>query len=291
MVLNRLILAWICGCLAFVVLGFESAHATPRIEQSYGALDRQKLDIYPVSGPENAPVVIFVHGGGWHFGKKDNVHRKPVAFNAEGIVFVSVGYPLLPEHPVEAQARSVAMAIGWIVDNIDNYNGDPTRLHLMGHSAGAHLAALAILDNSYLRTQGVAATSIKSIISVDGATLNVPWRMRSLDDANRFARRMFRKAFGSDPDHWRRLSPYHHISEQAYLPPFLFLTAEARTASNIAADDVVARLRQFGGAATIIPIQDRNHASINRRLGSRKDAAFNEILNFIRSTDLDQDNH
>ena len=260
------------------------AVAQPKVEIEYGTLDRQKLDIYSTANMSEAPVMVFIHGGGWHIGNKKRVHRQPAAFNREGFVYVSVGYPLLPDHPVETQVRSVAMAIAWITENIETYGGDPGQLYLMGHSAGAHLAALSVIDPQYLAAYKIKSENILGLISVDGATLNVPWRMENLDVGIRYARRMFRQTFGEDRDRWQTLSPSHYISDDQIPPPTLFLTAEEQTVSNMAADQVVDRLEEVGGKTKVVHVKNRNHLTIHRRLGRRNDAAFDAILTFIDET-------
>ena len=272
--------------LVHFAVGITYARAVAPIELSYGDIDQQKLDIYAKNTKAGAPVMINVHGGGWHIGSKDNAQKKPAAFNDEGVVFVSVGYPLLPDYPVETQAQSVATAIVWVLKNIEDYNGDPANVHVMGHSAGAHLVALSVLDPKYLGKYGVSATSIRSVTSVDGATMNVPWRMRSLEEEGRLSKRMFASAFGRDRAYWQSVSPSHYISVDRAIPPFLFLTAGARQVSNLAAERMVERITNAGGVAQIVPIEGRNHASINRRLGGRRDPAFLAIMRFIHRADV-----
>ena len=96
------------------------------------------LDIYPTSQP-NAPVMIYVHGGGWRRGNKSNVDAKPAAFNQHGFAFISMDYRLIPEVDIAEQVGDVTAAIAWVKSNIARYGGDPNRIFLMGHSAGAHL--------------------------------------------------------------------------------------------------------------------------------------------------------
>ena len=278
-----LLYAPVCILLLSILTIGGCATAEPSADLPYGSLEREKLDIYPAPGPAKAPVMIFVHGGGWHIGNKNRVHYKPAAFNKEGLVFVSVGYPLMPDHPVETQAQSLTTAIKWVVDNIETYNGDPTQLHLMGHSAGAHLVGLVVADQHYFRSVGVDPSRVKSIINVDGASWNVPWRMRTLSDSGRFARRMFRQTFGQDRERWQQLSPYHYLTEGSYLPPVLFLTAEDKTAENLRSDRVVARISEVGGSSCIQRIDDRNHGTINRKMGEKDDSTFSSVMTFIRS--------
>jgi len=266
---------------ALLLAGPFAAMAEIANDIAYGPLEKQKLDVYMPDGADNTPVMINVHGGGWHIGKKTEVQKKPKAFNRQGMLFVSVGYPLMPDHEVEVQAASIARAIAWVEQNIADYGGDPSRIYLMGHSAGAHLVSLVALDPTYLQNEGASPSLINGVVSVDGASLNLVWRMENLSDTGSFSVRMFSQTFGDDPARWRNLSPYHHISGERSPPPFLFLFAEKNDVSDPVADGVAARLREVGGDALSKTIKGRNHASINRRLGGWRDPAFAAIMSFL----------
>src|SRR5262245_55023488 len=102
----------------------------------------QTLDVYSPAGAKDLPVVFWIHGGGWQTGDKKDVQLKPQAFNDKGFVFVSTNYRLLPDVEMGTIVRDVAKAVRWVHDHIAEYGGDPKRLFVMGHSAGAQLAAL-----------------------------------------------------------------------------------------------------------------------------------------------------
>ena len=143
----------------------SEAGANTYRDVSYGRLDRNKLDIYAPEAATSLPVMVFVHGGGWHLGNKDNVGYKPEAFNEAGYVFVSVEYPLLPRYALGVQAQSVADSIGWIHKNIEKYGGDPEKITVMGHSAGAHLVALVALDGRYFTSRIMPLSSTALTVS------------------------------------------------------------------------------------------------------------------------------
>src|SRR4051812_2595987 len=122
------------------------AQPAPRVERDIPyALpknERQLLDVYSPPDKSNAPVVVWVHGGGWMQGSKKEVDHKPAAFVEKGFVFVPMNYRFVPVVAMDAIVRDVAKSVGWVHANIRRYGGDPTRIFLMGHSAGAQLAAL-----------------------------------------------------------------------------------------------------------------------------------------------------
>src|ERR1051326_1498430 len=135
---------------------------------------RQKVDIYAPEGAKNLPVVFWIHGGGWQTGDKTDVQLKPQAFNDKGFVFVSTNYRLLPHAEMGTIIRGVARAVRWVHEHIAGHGGDPDRLFIMGHSAGAQLAALVCTDDRYLKSEGLSLAIVKGCVPVDGDTYDVP---------------------------------------------------------------------------------------------------------------------
>ncbi|RWF13661.1 MAG: alpha/beta hydrolase, partial [Mesorhizobium sp.] len=101
-----------------------------------------KLDIYAADGARDRPVLLFIHGGAWRIGSRGNVNGKPGFLLANGFLFVSIDYRMLPDADVATQAADVERAYAYVRANIASYGGDPDRIAVMGHSAGCHLAAL-----------------------------------------------------------------------------------------------------------------------------------------------------
>lgn len=123
---------------------------------AYADGPRHKLDIY---GPEQrgapAPVVFFIYGGGWNRGERSDYQFVGRALAARGFITVIADYRLVPEVRFPAFLEDSANALRWVQDNIANYGGDPNRLFLAGHSAGAYNAVMLALDPSYRREYGV----------------------------------------------------------------------------------------------------------------------------------------
>ena len=107
-----------------------------------------------------------IHGGGWRTGDKANQsqrRQKATFFAGNGFVYVSVNYRLSPAVRHPAHVEDVAKALSWIVDHIASYGGDPKRIFLMGHSAGAHLAALVTADKTYLTKLGKSPAMLSGV--------------------------------------------------------------------------------------------------------------------------------
>ena len=125
---------------------------------SFGPDPRHKLDVYvPNKTPAGArlPVVIFWYGGGWVDGNRGDYAFAGRAFAAQGFVAVVADYRLVPQVLFPAFNHDGALAVKWVRDNIARFGGDPARIALSGHSAGAYIAAMIALDRHYLTDVGV----------------------------------------------------------------------------------------------------------------------------------------
>ena len=131
---------------------------------AYGPLPRQKLDVWvPAKASATPlPVVVFFYGGGWVSGDRADYGFAGRAFAAKGFVTVVADYRLVPQVRFPAFLQDGALAIRWVRDHIADYGGDPKRVSLSGHSAGAYEAAMLALDPHYLRDVGVDPSIIRA---------------------------------------------------------------------------------------------------------------------------------
>lgn len=122
-----------------------AAHARLRRFQdlAYGSRGREKLDVFPAED-SRSPVQIFIHGGYWRGGHKDEYSFVASGLVPAGITTVVLGYDLCPTVTLDELVDQVRRGILWVYRNIDEYGGNPDRLFLSGNSAGAHLAAMAL---------------------------------------------------------------------------------------------------------------------------------------------------
>lgn len=135
----------------------------------YGPEARQRLDIYaPPLAEGDAPVVIFLYGGSWKRGQKELYRFVGEALADRGFVAVLPDYRVYPEARFPAFVEDAARASSWVADNIDRWGGNPDRLYLMGHSAGAHIAALLTLDERYMVAEGLPENAVKGTIVLAG---------------------------------------------------------------------------------------------------------------------------
>ncbi len=135
------------GIFAESFTGIDAATQVTR-DVSYGPDERNRLDIFTQEGTQGAPVLVYVHGGGFVMGDKRNPDGLPFFDNVgdfaarNGMVGVTITYRLAPANPWPAGPEDMGATIAWLQDNIADYGGDPSRIYLMGQSAGAvHVAS------------------------------------------------------------------------------------------------------------------------------------------------------
>jgi acetyl esterase/lipase len=148
--------------------GFRTVRDVP-----YGGLPRQKLDIYVPTGAQQqrqpAPVVIFLYGGGWRSGMRADYLFAGEAFAGRGYVTVIPDYRLYPEARFPLFLEDAAAAMAWTKRFIAEHGGDPTRIYLVGHSAGAYNAAMLTLDERWLAAAGLdARRDISAAVAIAG---------------------------------------------------------------------------------------------------------------------------
>jgi len=135
---------------------------------AYGEQARQRLDIYAPPQAERLPVVIFWYGGAWTEGTKDNYRFVGTALAESGFVAVLPDYRLYPTASFPAFVEDGARAVAWVERHAETFGGDHTRIVLMGHSAGAHEAAMLTLAPKYLAAAGATSANIVGLIGLSG---------------------------------------------------------------------------------------------------------------------------
>ncbi|MDM7954906.1 alpha/beta hydrolase [Blastomonas sp.] len=243
----------------------------------YGNDPRQAVDIYlpeqdrPTAG---YPLIVYIHGGGWRNGNRSMVQGKPDFFMRKGWAFASAGYRLLPEVPVEQQAEDVAAALRKLVAESRALGIDPDRIVIMGHSAGAHLAALVATDPDYLKAD---MARIKGVILLDGAAYDVA---RQMQDQPLIAKQLYTPAFGTAPARQARLSPITH-SAAPNAGQWLIMHVANRKDAAVQSNALGAALRAAGSRADVRSVEGENHMTINRNLGAEDNAHTRAVTAFL----------
>lgn len=246
----------------------EEPPAPGATEMAYGADPLQKLDFWPGAGP-HAPLVVFVHGGAWKAGDKGTATgaAKVEHWRAAGYAVASLNYRLVPSVPVEHSAQDVADALGWLRARAATLGVDPNRIVLVGHSAGAHLAALVGTDSRhYLDDAHVPLSAIRGIVLLDGAAYDVPAQMR---EQTRMMDKVYDEVFGGFEPRQQDLSPTLHAADSPNVGAFLILHVQ-RPDGIRQAQGLAAALTRAGAAVTLrgFPGEGlQGHMEINRKMG------------------------
>jgi len=253
------------------------------------AHERQVLDVYSPPDAKNLPVVFWIHGGGWQTGDKTSVQHKPKVFVDKGFVFVSTNYRLLPSVDMETIVRDIAKSIRWVHEHIAEHGGDPKRLFIMGHSAGAQLAALICTDDRYLKAESLSLAILKGCVPVDGDTYDVPAIIETAETRRRVhglpqAKFGHREKFGNDPAKHRDFSAVTHVAKDKGIPPFLVLHVAEHPDTSAQAQRLGNVLKAAAVPVTVFGAKETTHNKINADLGLPDDPATKALFAFLGQT-------
>jgi len=206
------------GCSKLAVFDtfvpYDASAKQAATDISYGPDARNRLDIYqPSNGTGAKPVLFFVYGGSWNSGNKDDYGFVGHAFAAAGYVTVIADYRLVPEVRFPDFVADGAKALAWINNNIADHGGDPERVFLAGHSAGAYNVMMLALDRTYLRAEGLPADLVKGAAGLSGPYDFLPLAVAST-----------KAAFGQADD-LEQTQPVTHVTSRA--PPIFIATGDA----------------------------------------------------------------
>lgn len=244
---------------------------------AYGSDPRQRLDAYLPPSAGSAPVIVMVHGGGWRHGDKRDaqvVQAKIDRWLPRGVLFVSANYRMLPTQDALLQADDVARAIAYVQAHAKDWGGDPQRVVLMGHSAGAHLVSLVNADPAFYARFGMQP--VLGAVSLDAGAIDVVSRM----EGRRLP--MYDAAFGDDPRRWQQASPTARVSPQA--APLLAVCSSVRKDDPCGEAQNYAHAAATQGARALRLPQRLTHFEINRDLG-RPGSYTDAVEDFLASLD------
>jgi len=244
------------------------------------------LDVYAPPAAKNAPVMFWIHGGGWETGDKSDVAQKPQFFVDRGFVFVSINYRLLPKVEMIDIFRDVAKSFRWVHEHIAEYGGEPKRVLVGGHSAGAQLAALLCTDERYLKAEGIAFTDLIGCVPVDGDTYDVPAIIETEETRCRVHGQPqpqfgHREKFGNTAEKFREYSAVTHVAKGKGIPPFLILHVADHPDTTAQAFRLGTVLKAAGVKTTVFGAKETNHRKLNDNLGTTGDPATKVLLEFV----------
>lgn len=242
-----------CTQAAFTAANLPThlAEMTVEHDRAYGSEPLQKLDVYiPANTREKQlDVVVFFYGGRWTYGAKEDYRFVAATFVKEGFIVVIPDYRKYPQVRFPVFAEDGAKALAWVFDHISESHGNPTRIHVVGHSAGAHIGALLAADPHYLADEG----KDRSLTIHDFAGLAGPY------------------AFTPDePDLEDMFGPpqnYPNMQVTTFIdgtqPPMLLLYGNKDTAVKLAnLEKLEQRIKQRGGCIRAHIYPDADHTDL-----------------------------
>lgn len=243
--------------------GRQHAGVEDEYNVAYGADPAEVLDIYHSSGHPQGPVLLMVHGGGWRNGSKGspNVTKSKLQnWLPQGYTFVSVGYKLdVGTDPID-QTRSVAKALAWVQAHARDWDCDPRKVVVMGHSAGGHLVALMTASNAIRAEAGVRPWL--ATIPLDAAAYDVAEILQRVGhDA------LYDEPWGVDPAHWAAGSPTL-VMTSAPPPMLVVVSTDSATGESDSPNAAAfkAKVESLGGRADWYETP-LTHSEVNATLG------------------------
>ena len=247
------LLGVLLGCSPLKVLNAFTPGGTfsKTADVSYGPDPRNRLDIYtPIDAAADAPVVVFFYGGSWNSGSRSDYSFVGEALASRGIVAVLADYRLYPQVHYQGFLDDSAKAVGWTHQHIHEYRGDPSRLYVMGHSAGAYNAAMLALDPKWLATVDMKPSMLSGWIGLAGPYDFLPIENPEVKPVFYFP--------NSPPDS----QPINHVS--AASPPALLIAAKDDTVVNPRRNTggMAERLRRQGVPVRELYFSKPGHATL-----------------------------
>ncbi|MEO5627262.1 MAG: alpha/beta hydrolase [Dokdonella sp.] len=200
-----------CGCQAafFRVVNAGGASIAAQT-QTYAPQYDLRLDVYrPQPGTTAVPVALFFYGGSWRVGSRDEYAFVGKALAARGILAIVADYRKFPQGRFPDFETDAAVATRWTIDHAREWGGDPSRVFLVGHSAGAHIVALLATHARYLAVEGLKPRDLAGVVGIAG-----PYDFLPLTDPK------IKEVFG-DESTWPASQPVNFVDGDE--PPFLLL--------------------------------------------------------------------
>ena len=262
-----------CQGLVFGTLNRGTSSAFPVTEAIYDEAHGLALDIHrPTPTKQPGAVVVFFYGGSWRSGSRSDYAFVGKALAEAGVLAIIADYRLYPRGRFPDFAFDAARAVQWARDNAERYGGDPSRLFVAGHSAGAHIAALVATDERYLANVGLRPRDLAGAIGIAG-----PYDFLPITDPK------LAEVFGT-PEQWPGSQPVNFVDGDE--PPFLLLHGSAdRVVWKRNSEHLAARLLAAGEPVTLTRYDGIGHFRILAAVRyPRLAPTLRDVLAFVEQT-------
>ena len=286
MLLPRLMLIALAFCFMPVLeadpVSAQQFANSPIVTKNVSVGGGQKVDIYAPASVKSrglfrpgkkAPVIVYVHGGGWIKGTREKIYNLDSFATKRGWMLVSISYRPVPRTNIDGQVRDVVRAINWVRNNIARYGGDKRRIAIMGHSAGSHLVSLVASKRLGGAIRGVVANDVQAydMVAYGGMRGSLPY--------------VYAAAFGSNPANWIKWSPVTYVrrGQRGGLPPFLIMYSGSNyERRKILAKGFAADLKAKGARVSLFDGRRYSHGSIAKGIGPSAEVT-RAVERFLRS--------
>ena len=244
---------------------------------SYGPHGRNKLDVFQPDNAKTLPVVVFIHGGAYVAGDRDVTDEiygnVPLYFARHGMVAINATYRLAPDAKWPAAAEDVQSVVQWIRKNIAQYGGDPNRIYLVGHSAGATHIATYLFDKTF---HSGKTPEIAGAVLMSG-------RYHFDPKPNDPVLASFQAYFGTDRSRYETMSPITHVKDAPPVPLFLVIAEYDNPALDTQGALLLAELcKRDRVCPKFTRMEHHNHLSMVYQFNTKDELMGREILNFIK---------
>ena len=274
---NPLTCSFLLSCCSLLLSSCAFTPLTKSKDITYSTAYKQKLDVYaPKKITELKDVFVFVHGGTWKSGRKDQYKFLGSRMARKGVVTVIIDYRLSPLTDYKGMATDVATALKWTKENISSYGGDSHKIFVSGHSAGGHLAALVSADNHYFDSLKIP-NPIQGTILIDAFGLDMH-KFLSNDKYEKV--KTYYSVFTHDPQIWKNGSPFFYLRDG--MPPFLIYVG-GRTYPSIKEGngDFLKALKKYQPEAQLITVKHKKHVPMITQFLYTGNKAYKEIIRFM----------
>lgn len=247
------------------------AQCKPIKDLPYGELPIQKLDLYIPEDAKNTPVLIDIHGGGWISGSKNPRAIPAQTVRTEEIIYVAIDYGLAPEYSMDEMVEHVRQAIYWTYSNIAQYGGDPNNLFIFGNSAGAQLAATALMPG-WPQQYNLPPNIIKGAVLTSGI-YDLEGHVHAQTGPQEFLKMTFADA--------KRASPLYHLPT-CFMPIVIAYGADELEEFIFESKNYASVLTKAGFDVTLIEVPSAHHFDMINELSNQEGKLFQVVKKMIK---------
>lgn len=266
-----------CTTIQLSAANLVERDIAPRFEVAYGSEPRQRYDVYraldslgkPLAGKH--PVVVFVHGGSWESGSKRLYAWMGQSLAKQGILAILPNYGVMPDRRFPGFVEDAAAALAHARARVGEWGGDTTRFVLMGHSAGAHIAALVAFDSRYLSAHGLTPAVLSGFVGLSG-----PYDFI-------YDTPLLRRTFGGTPEQERAAQPIAFVTAAAPRT-LLVMGREDTTVNPRNTVSLAARMREIGAPVEEMWVSGTHGVTVGAfaRIYRTDNPIVERVLRFVR---------